>query len=69
MEAPDALYAMIPNHERFEFEPAPPGYRVVPGDTLSRIAKAHRVSLGQLCEVNGIGPKDRIFPGQVLLIP
>jgi membrane-bound lytic murein transglycosylase D len=69
VEAPDALYAMIPNHERFEFEPAPPGYRVVPGDTLSRIAKAHRVSLGQLCEVNGIGPKDRIFPGQVLLIP
>jgi membrane-bound lytic murein transglycosylase D len=66
---PDILYASIPQHERFELEPSPPGYRVVSGDTLSRIARAHRISVGQLCGLNGITTRDRIFPGQVLLIP
>ncbi|MCA9726587.1 MAG: LysM peptidoglycan-binding domain-containing protein, partial [Candidatus Eisenbacteria bacterium] len=66
---PSALYAQIPSGERFDREPQPPGYRVVAGDTLSRIAHAHRVSLTSLCSINGITPRDRIFPGQVLIIP
>jgi murein DD-endopeptidase MepM/ murein hydrolase activator NlpD len=44
-------------------------YTVKPGDTLSRIARDHDVSLSELIALNGIGNPNLIHPGQVLRIP
>ncbi len=44
-------------------------YRVVNGDTLGRIADAHKVSLSVLLRANGLGRSSRIYPGQQLIIP
>ncbi len=56
--------------------PPPPGpscsgffYRVLPGDTLSRIAARFGVSLSSLIACNGIANPNRIFAGQLLVIP
>ncbi len=57
--------------------PPPPASREAPGgtyvvrsaDTLWDIARSFGVRVAQLCEVNGIGPDDPIFPGQRLRIP
>ena len=43
-------------------------YRVAPGDTLARIARAHRTSPEKLKRTNGL-VDDRLRPGQVLLLP
>jgi membrane-bound lytic murein transglycosylase D len=43
-------------------------YRVAPGDTLARIARAHRTSPEKLKRKNGL-VDDRLRPGQVLLLP
>jgi LysM repeat protein len=43
-------------------------YVVKSGDTLSRIARTHNVSLGALREVNAL-KTDRIYPGQKLKLP
>jgi hypothetical protein len=42
---------------------------VASGDTLSGIAHKHRVTVGGVCELNGIDERDPIQPGQELLIP
>ncbi len=39
------------------------------GDTLSGIAQKNGVSVDDLCQANGIDPKDPIIPGQELTIP
>jgi membrane-bound lytic murein transglycosylase D len=50
----------------------PPGsktYAVRRGDTVGKIAKAHRVSLNSVLRANGLSKSSTIFPGQVLVIP
>jgi membrane-bound lytic murein transglycosylase D len=57
--------------------PPPPARREAPegtyvvrsADTLWDIARSFGIRVAQLCEVNGIGPDDPIFPGQRLRIP
>ncbi|MBW3658362.1 MAG: LysM peptidoglycan-binding domain-containing protein [Actinobacteria bacterium] len=44
-------------------------YRVAAGDALSRIARAHGVSMATLQEANGISDPDRIRIGQVMRVP
>jgi membrane-bound lytic murein transglycosylase D len=39
------------------------------GETLSAIAKKHRVPLKDLCQVNGLSPQARIKPGLILSVP
>lgn len=56
-------------------EPTPPElpgatrtYTVRPGDTLSKIAARHGVTLARLFSVNGLGAKSILRPGQVIRI-
>jgi membrane-bound lytic murein transglycosylase D len=44
-------------------------YRVQPGQTLSEIAKEHRVSVSHLRSTNRIGRPERLRAGQVIKIP
>jgi hypothetical protein len=44
-------------------------HSVRPGETLSGIAKKHRVNLQNLCQVNGLSPQARIKPGLILSVP
>ncbi len=54
---------------RVRVRPAVLSYRVRPGQTLSHIAKQHRVSVDRLRSTNRIGKAGRLHPGQVLKIP
>ncbi len=48
----------------------PGTYTVCQGDTLSRIARTHGVTLSNLAEANGIDPQNAIIkPGQQLQLP
>ena len=50
--------------------PQPKTYTVKSGDVLSRIARAHNVSLAHLVQANPqIKDPDRIYPDQILTIP
>ncbi len=55
--------------------PAPPGpttgetYVVKPGDTLTRIAVAHGVTVASLIQANGLSNPNLIYAGQILTIP
>jgi membrane-bound lytic murein transglycosylase D len=49
--------------------PAAATHRVRAGQTLSHIARQHRVSVDRLRTTNGLARKDRIRVGQVLKIP
>ena len=44
-------------------------YAVRRGDTISKIARAHRVSLNAVLRSNGLARSSTIHPGQVLIIP
>jgi membrane-bound lytic murein transglycosylase D len=44
-------------------------YAVRRGDTLGKIARAHRVSLNSVLRANGLSTRSTIYPGQVLVIP
>ena len=44
-------------------------YTVVKGDNLNQIARRYGVDAHTLAELNSIAPSNRIFVGQVLLIP
>jgi membrane-bound lytic murein transglycosylase D len=44
-------------------------YRVRRGQTLSHIARAHKVSVARLRSANRIGKADKVRAGQVLRIP
>jgi LysM repeat protein len=48
---------------------APDEYTVAVGDTLSKIALRHGVSVEELAQANGIVDPDYILSGQVLLVP
>lgn len=54
-----------------ELRPRTPAreYQVKPGETLSRIAANHGVTLGALLQVNRIADPNAVYPGQKLLIP
>jgi len=52
-----------------EPQPEPTTYRVLPGDTLYRIALRNGVSLTALIQANNLTNPNRIFVGQVLIIP
>jgi LysM repeat protein len=44
-------------------------YRVRPGDTLSGIAAAHRLTLGSLARLNALDPNGILLAGTVLRLP
>ena len=44
-------------------------YLVKRGDTLSKIAQAHRVRLNALLKANNLTKRDRIYPNQQLVVP
>ena len=44
-------------------------YTVRPGDTLTRLAKQHGVSLTDLMSINGLSLATWLYAGQVLLVP
>jgi membrane-bound lytic murein transglycosylase D len=44
-------------------------YSVRRGDTIGKIAKAHRVSMDAILRANGLRRSSTIYPGQVLIIP
>ena len=50
-------------------QPASLTHRVRPGQTLSHIAKQHRVTVARLRSTNRIGRAERLRPGQVLKVP
>lgn len=43
-------------------------YKVRPGDTLMSIARKHELTLTKLCALNNISPKQKIYPGQKLVV-
>jgi peptidoglycan endopeptidase LytF len=49
--------------------PAPGAYTVKSGDTFAKIARANRISLGELLAANRIANPDRILLGQRIVIP
>jgi len=44
-------------------------YAVRRGDTVSKIARAHRISINRVLRANGLSSSSKIYPGQVLVIP
>jgi len=44
-------------------------YTVRPKDTLSAISRRYGISLGQILKINGLSLREKIYPGQKLLIP
>lgn len=44
-------------------------YVVQPGDTIYKIAKAYNVEMAEIVQLNHLKHPDRIYPGQVLLLP
>jgi len=44
-------------------------YRVRAGDTMSKIAGAHGVSVAWLAQQNHISSRGKIYPGQILKVP
>ncbi len=44
-------------------------HRVGKGESLTKIARQHRVTLQALCDMNDLSPKSRIKPGTMLLLP
>lgn len=65
---PAAAYAALSPEERRGTDTATV-YRVRSGDTLSGIARAHRVSMAALLDANGLGRSTKIYAGQRLNIP
>jgi len=68
-ESPTQLLAMVPESERLGVQHRDRYYRVRRGDTLSRIASRHGVRESQLVEANNLRSRNRIHPGQVLVLP
>ncbi len=61
--------ARVPAEERHGEQHKSEFYQVRRGDSLSRVAARHGVSLGALVAANDLSLRSRIFPGQVLTIP
>lgn len=65
----DLLLARIPDAERLAAQHRDRYYRVRRGDTLSRIAARHGVRESELVAANNLRSRNRIHPGQVLVLP
>jgi membrane-bound lytic murein transglycosylase D len=63
------LLARVPDAERLGVQHRDRYYRVRKGDTLSRIASRHGVRESALVEANNLRSRNRIHPGQVLVLP
>ncbi len=68
-EAAKTKMAGIPKTQKKVRNPDNRYYSVRRGDNLYRISRRFRVSLDQIMEANNIHREDRIYVGQVLLIP
>jgi LysM repeat protein len=44
------------------------GYIVQAGDTLTKIARQHGITLEELCQLNGVSVETLIYPGQRLVV-
>jgi membrane-bound lytic murein transglycosylase D len=44
-------------------------HKVSSGETISAIARRYGVSTGEVLKLNGLGSRDRIYPGQTIKIP
>ena len=44
-------------------------YTVLPGDTIFKIAKANNVEMSEIIQLNHLKHPDRIYAGQILLLP
>jgi membrane-bound lytic murein transglycosylase D len=44
-------------------------YRLKRGETLAAVAKRHRLTVDQLRQLNGLGPRTKVAPGHALLVP
>jgi LysM repeat protein len=44
-------------------------YSVRRGDTVGKIARAHKVSVNAVLRANGLSRSSKIYPGQALVIP
>ena len=49
--------------------PAEKHHKVSSGETISTIAERYGVSTREVLKLNGLGSKDRIYPGQTIEIP
>lgn len=65
----EQLLARVPEAERLVAQHRDRYYRVRRGDTLSRIAASHGVSESALVAANELRSRNRIHPGQVLVLP
>ncbi len=61
--------ASVPSEMRHPEQHESRYYTVRRGDTLSEIASQHRTSVQTLLAENDLGPKQRIYSGQVLQLP
>ena len=68
---PDAetWLARVPQGERHARQHRSSYYQVRRGDTLSKIARRHRTTVGALASYNNLPSRHRIYSGQVLQIP
>lgn len=63
---------LLINVEETEPTPPPAGYQsyvVQPGDTLYSVARRSGTTVAELVRINRISDPNRIFPGQLLLLP
>ncbi|MGI9628535.1 MAG: LysM peptidoglycan-binding domain-containing protein [Longimicrobiales bacterium] len=65
----DSEGTIHPGDELRVQEPGSTTYRVQVGDTLWEIAAAHRISVDELVEYNGMSPRGLIRPGDQVQIP
>jgi membrane-bound lytic murein transglycosylase D len=63
---PDQWLAAIPRQYRYRNQIRNRYYKVRRGDTLSGIAKAHRVKISSIVSLNGLSNRHKIYPGQKL---
>ncbi len=67
-EGTDGFAARLARWEEENPEPRRIYHRVKRGDTLSAIARRYGLTVGQICEWNGITPRTTIYPGQTLTL-
>ena len=82
IDNPNQIYAgqviLIPTENEIIVQPQPEitpittnyfEYTIQKGDNLSKIAKTYNTTVAVLCEINNIEDKNKIYAGQIILIP